>query len=269
MLRRLFGMSRTLDERVAIVTGGSREIGAAMADALAAEGAAVVITHHDAPELAAEVVGRITDEGGRALAVQADLSRVAENLRVVERTVGEYGRVDVFVANAGVTVRAPFLETDEATWDTALDLNLKGAYFGAQAAARQMASQRGAAPDDAYGGRIVFSSSVNALVAIPENSAYAVSKAALAHLATVLAVELGAHGITVNALAIGATVNARNLEEDADYAARWAEVTPVGRVGTPGDVASALAYLVSPGASMISGHTLTIDGGWSGLGKVP
>ncbi len=262
-------MSRELDGRVAIVTGGSREIGAAMADALAAEGAAVVITHHDAPELAAEVVGRITDEGGRALAIRADLSRVDDSRRLVERTVHEFGRVDAFVANAGVTMRAPYLEMDEETWDTVVDLNLKGAYFGAQAAARQMAAQRLEAPDDPYGGRIVFSSSVNGLVAIPENSAYAASKAALAHLATVLAVELGVHGITVNALAIGATVNARNLEDDPDYTDHWAEVTPVGRVGTPQDVAAALAYLVSSGASMISGHTLTIDGGWSGIGKVP
>ena len=262
-------MGRTLDGRVAIVTGGSREIGAAMADALAAEGAAVVVSHHDAPDLAAEVVERIVDEGGRALAVQADLSRVADNRRLVERATTEFGRVDVFVANAGVTMRAPYLEMDEQTWDTVVDLNLKGAYFGAQAAARRMAAQRRDAPDDAYGGRIVFSSSVNGLVAIPENSAYAATKAGLAHLATVLAVELGSHGITVNALAIGATLNARNLDEDADYAERWAAVTPVGRVGTPEDVANAVSYLVSPGASMISGHTLAVDGGWSGIGAVP
>lgn len=262
-------MGRTLDGRVAIVTGGSREIGAAMADALAAEGAAVVVSHHDAPDLAAEVVERIVDEGGRALAVQADLSRVADNRRLVERATAEFGRVDVFVANAGVTMRAPYLEMDEQTWDTVVDLNLKGAYFGAQAAARRMAAQRRDAPDDTYGGRIVFSSSVNGLVAIPENSAYAATKAGLAHLATVLAVELGSHGITVNALAIGATLNARNLDEDADYAERWAAVTPVGRVGTPEDVANAVSYLVSPGASMISGHTLAVDGGWSGIGAVP
>ncbi|MBA2295774.1 MAG: glucose 1-dehydrogenase [Actinobacteria bacterium] len=262
-------MSRSLDGRVAIVTGGSREIGAAMADALAADGAAVVVSHHDAPDLAGEVASRIIDEGGRALAVQADLSHPTENRRLVERTVDEFGRLDVFVANAGVTKRKSFLEMDEETWDTLVDLNLKGAYFGAQAAARTIAAQRADDPEDSYGGRIVFSSSVNGLVAIPDNSAYAATKAALSHLATVLAVELGPHGITVNALAIGATVNERNLADDPDYDAHWAEVTPTGRVGTPQDVAAALAYLVSPGAAMVSGHTLTVDGGWSGVGNVP
>ena len=125
-----------------MVTGASSEIGATMADALAAEGAAVVATFNETPGLAQEVAERIVAEGGRALALQADLSRVAENQRVVERTVAEFGRLDVFVANAGVTLRAPFLEMEEDVWDTLVDLNLKGAYFGAQAAARQMVAQR-------------------------------------------------------------------------------------------------------------------------------
>ena len=240
-----------------------------MADALAAEGAAVVISQHEAPELAREVVDRILDEGGRALAVQADLSRVADNERLVERAVAEFGRLDIFVANAGVSLRGPFLEFDEKTWDTLVDLNLKGAYFGAQLAARQMVVQREREPDDAFGGRIVFSSSVQGLVAIRDNSAYAATKAALSHAATVIAAELGPHGITVNALGIGATLNARNLEEDPGYAEHWAGVIPTGRVGTPADVAAALTYLVSPAASMVSGHTLVVDGGWSGIGDVP
>lgn len=251
------------------MTGGSREIGAALADALAAEGAAVVVSHHDAPELAGEVVDRIVNEGGRALAVQADLSRVADNERLVERAVTEYGRLDIFVANAGVSLRAPFLELDEETWDTLVGLNLKGAYFGAQRAARQMVLQREREPEDTYGGRIVFSSSVQGLVAIRDNSAYAATKAALSHAATVIAAELGPFGITVNALGIGATVNARNLEEDPGYAEHWAGVTPMGRVGTPADVAAALTYLVSPAATMVSGHTLVVDGGWTGVGDVP
>ena len=262
-------MSRSLAGRVAVVTGASSEIGATMADALAAEGAAVVTTYHEHPGRAEEVTQRIVAEGGRALALEADLSRVAESARVVERTVSELGGLDIFVANAGVTQRAPFLETDEDVWDTLVDLNLKGAYFGAQAAARQMVTRRERERDDDYGGRIVLSSSVNALVAIADNSAYAATKAALAHLARVLALELGPHGITVNALGIGATVNDRNLEDDPAYAEHWADVTPTGRVGTPEDVASALVYLVSPGAAMVSGHILTVDGGWSSVGNVP
>ena len=106
-------------------------------------------------------------------------------------------------------------------------------------------------------------------LAIAGLSAYAVTKAALMHLARVLALELGAHGITVNALAIGATVNERNLADDPDYPSHWAGVVPAGRAGTPGDVAAALAFLVSDEAEMVNGHTLTIDGGWSGAGRIP
>ena len=261
--------ARSLSGRVAVVTGASQEIGAAMAEALAAHGAGVVIAHHGAPELAEAVVGRIQAAGGRAIAIDGDLSLVADNRLLVERTVEELGRLDVFVANAGLTRWAPFLEVDEETWDTVVDLNLKGSYFGAQAAARQMAAQRRTAPDDHFGGRIVFSSSVTGTLAVANLSAYAVTKAALMHLARVLALELGAHGITVNALAIGATINERNLADDPGYAEHWAGVVPTGRTGTPTDVASALAFLVSAEAAQVTGHTLAVDGGWSGVGRTP
>jgi len=256
------GGATPLFGRVAIVTGASHEIGAAMAEELAARGAAVVVAHHGALALAEGVVERIRAAGGRAVEVDGDLSRVSDNRRLVERTVAELGRLDVFVANAGLTRWAPFLDVDEETWDTVVDLNLKGSYFGAQAAARQMVRQ-------GDGGRIVFSSSVTGTLAIANASAYAVTKAGLQHMARVLALELGAHGITVNALAIGATVNERNLADDPEYAEHWAGVLPSGRAGTPGDVASALGFLASPAAAMVTGHTLTVDGGWSGVGCTP
>jgi 3-oxoacyl-[acyl-carrier protein] reductase len=244
------------------VTGASREIGAAMAEALAVSGAAVAVAHHGEPDRAAAVVGRIHERGGTAIAVDGDLSRVADNVALVDRTVEQLGRLDVFVANAGLTRWAPFLDVDEATWDTVAELNLKGSYFGAQAAARRMVEQ-------GDGGRIVFSSSVTGSRAIPNLSAYAVTKAALQHMATVLALELGPHGITVNAISIGATVNERNLTDDPEYAQHWAGVLPSGRVGHPEDVAAALSYLVSPDAAMVTGHTLTVDGGWTGMGTTP
>jgi 3-oxoacyl-[acyl-carrier protein] reductase len=105
--------------------------------------------------------------------------------------------------------------------------------------------------------------------AIPNLSAYSVTKAGLQHMAAVLALELGTHGITVNALAIGATVNERNLVDDPAYAEHWAGVLPSGRAGTPGDVAAALGFLVSPEAAQVTGHTLTVDGGWSAVGRTP
>jgi NAD(P)-dependent dehydrogenase (short-subunit alcohol dehydrogenase family) len=188
-----------LQGKVAIVTGASREIGAAMAEALAGAGAAVLVAHHGESELADQVVGRISAAGGRALAHDADLSGVAANQGMVARAVEAFGRLDILVANAGLTVWGAFLDTTEAAWDTVANLNLKGSFFGAQAAARQMISQ-GRAPDG-YGGRIIFSSSVTGVQAAPNLAAYGITKAGLRHMARVLAPELGPHGITVNALA--------------------------------------------------------------------
>lgn len=250
------------ERRVAIVTGASRELGAEMAAALARTGAAVVVAHHGEGTLAESVVSGIRSAGGVALTFDANLATVGANRKLVDFAVDELGRLDVFVANAGLTRWSPFLEMDEATWDEVVDLNLKGSYFGAQAAARRMVAQ-------GDGGRIVFSSSVAGIVTAGNLSAYGVTKAGLAHMARALAVELGQHGITANALAIGATVNERNLADDPRYAEHWAEVTPTGRVGTPQDVAAALVYLASPAAAMISGHTLTVDGGWSHVGMTP
>jgi NAD(P)-dependent dehydrogenase (short-subunit alcohol dehydrogenase family) len=269
---------KILEGKVAIVTSGSREIGAAMAEALAGAGAAVVVAHHAAPELAEATVARIHAAGGQALAEMADLSSVADNRRLVARAVEAFGRLDIFVANAGITMWGPALEVEEATWDTVVDLNLKGSFFGAQAAARQMVAQRSAAAGDPrdpsgsrdpYGGRIVLSSSVTGVVAVPNCSAYAVTKAGLRHMAKVLALEFGQYGITVNALGIGATVNERNLGDDPDYEAHWAGVIPTGRCGQPEDAAAALLYLVSPEARMVNGHTLMLDGGWATVGNVP
>lgn len=252
----------SLEGRVAVVTGASSEIGAAMAEALSGRGAAVVVAHNDEPEMVEPLVTRIRAAGGRAVPHSGDLSRIEDNERLVEHAVDELGRVDIFAANAGLTRWAPFLEVDETTWDAVVDLNLKGSFFGAQAAARRMAAQ-------GSGGRIVFSSSVTGDLAIANLSVYAVTKAALKHMATVLALELGPHGITVNALAIGATVNQRNLADDPDYAEHWAGVIPTGRVGHPEDVAAALLFLASDEAAMVTGHTLAVDGGWSGVGRTP
>jgi NAD(P)-dependent dehydrogenase (short-subunit alcohol dehydrogenase family) len=115
----------------------------------------------------------------------------------------------------------------------------------------------------------VFSSSVTGRLTVPNLSAYAVAKAALRHMATVLAVELGRHAITVNALEIGATVNERNLRDDPDYERHWGAVIPTGRAVQPVDLAAALAFLASPEAAMVTGHTLTVDGGWTAVGHVP
>jgi 3-oxoacyl-[acyl-carrier protein] reductase len=251
-----------LADNVAIVTAASREIGAAMAGRLARDGCAVLLAHYGELARATAVLETIRTAGGRAALHEADLSSVAACAALVARAVELFGRLDIMAANAGVTINRPFLETDEPTWDTLFDTNVKSAYFCAQAAAKQMIAQGG-------GGRIVFSSSVTGIQACDGLSAYGITKAALRHMARTLASELGPHRITVNALGIGAIVNERNLADDPAYAARWAAVTPLGRVGTPEDVAAALMLLVSPDADWITGQTLVVDGGWTLRSVVP
>ena len=253
-------LSKPLAGKVGVVTGASREIGAAMAEALAARGAAVVVSHFREPELAEATVERIRAAGGSALAHDADCSQVAETRRLVERATREFGRLDVFVANAGLTMWAPFLEYTEAAWDTVMDLNLKGSFFAAQAAAQQMIRQ-------GTPGSIVFSSSGTGVMAVSRLSAYGISKAGLRQMARCLALELGPHRIAVNALGIGPIVNARNLADDPEYDAHWARVSPAGRAGRPDDVARALLFLVEN--PFITGETLMVDGGWTITAQTP
>ncbi len=243
-----------LTGRVAIVTGASREIGAAMATGLARRGAAVLVAHHDEPALADATVAAIVRTGGRALAHDCDCSRVDANAAMVARAVEAFGRLDLFVANAGLTSWGAFLDYTEEAWDTVADLNLKGSFFGAQAAARQMIAQR-------TPGAIVFSSSIAGVQAIPFLAAYGVTKAGLRHMARCLAVELGAHRITVNAIGIGPTLNARNLADDPDYDAHWGALLPAGRAARPDDIADALLYLAQ--SPYVTGETLMVDGGWT------
>lgn len=246
----------------AIVTGASREIGAAMVEALAGAGYHVLASHYGEAERVAALLERVRAGGGRVIAHEADLSSLAANQALVERAVAEFGRLDLLAANAGLTIAAPFLETTESIWDTLFDLNLKGSYFGAQAAAKQMIAQGG-------GGRIVFSSSVTGIQACRNLSAYGITKAALQHMARVIGLELAPHRITVNAIGIGAILNDRNLADDPDYEAHWDAITPLGRVGQPADIANALLYLASDQASWVTGHTLLVDGGWTMQSPLP
>ncbi len=246
-----------LKDRVAIVTGASREIGAAMALALAREGAAVVVSYFGEPDRAEATADRIHAAGGRAITFRADSSQRADNFALVAAAVESFGRLDIFVANAGITKFGRFIDYSESSFDMVAGLNFKGSFFGAQAAAQQMLGQ----PRDDYGGRIVFSSSVVGSTAVPGLAAYGATKAAINYLAKALAAELSPSGITVNAIGIGATTNERNLRDDPNYAENWGRVLPIGRALTPEDSAAALLYLVSPAASAVTGITLPVDGG--------
>ena len=254
------GVRPSLAGKAAIVTGASREIGAAIAEALAAQGAAVLVAHFNEPELAEAVAARIRAGRGTALTHNADLSSITAGRELIQRAVREFGRLDVYAANAGITHWSSFLDYTEAGWDTVVDLNLKGSFFSAQAAARQMVAQGNP-------GSIVFSASVTGLRALANGSAYGITKAGLIHMARCLALELGPHRLSVNALVIGATLNERNLKDDPDYDAHWQKVTPAGRPAHPDDVARALLYLVEN--PFITGNALVIDGGWTIQSPMP
>ena len=257
-----------LANKVALVTGANREIGAAMAESLAAQGATVMAAYYGETERVAPIVERIHAAGGIIETVDADLRQVSECRRVIATAVERFGRVDILAANAGLTLGQPFLDADEVTFDTLINLNLKGSFFSAQAAARQMVAQ--GVPEGIHAPyRIVFTSSVTGLRAAVGSAVYGVTKAGLRHMARTLAAELGGHGITVNAIAPGAISNQRNLSHEPQYDQVWGDIVPAGRVGQPQDIANALAFLVSPEAEWITGQTLVVDGGWTTLGYYP
>ena len=249
-----------LQGKVAVVTGASREIGAAVAQRLALDGAKVLISHYAEPELAEANAKAIRERGGVVSVMEADLTGIEANYDLVARCVSDFGRLDFFIANAGVTVFANMMHTDDAIWHTVFDLNVKGSYFGAQAAGKQMLKQ-------SSGGRIVFSSSVAGIRAPVGLSAYSITKAALRQMTKVVSAELAPHGIRVNAVGIGAVVNARNLRHEPDYVEQWARTNPLGRVVYPDDIAGAVRFLVSPDADMITGQTLVVDGGFLTAGR--
>jgi 3-oxoacyl-[acyl-carrier protein] reductase len=249
------------NNKVAIVTGASREIGAAIATRLAQDGCAIFLCHCAEAELAEAHAMNIRANGSKVIVHEADLSTVETNTEMIARCVKDFGRLDFLIANAGITVFKDFIETDESTFNKLFDLNVKGSFFGAQAAAKQMILQ-------GQGGRILFSSSVTGIRAAPGLSAYSITKAALRHMALSLATELGKHKITVNALGIGAVLNERNLKQDPNYAETWGDWNPIGRVLYPNDVANAVRFLVSDEAESITGQTIVVDGGWSFGGKM-
>ena len=240
--------------RVAAITGGALGIGRATARLFAAEGALVVLgdVQVDAAEGVAE---EIVQRGGRALAVGVDVGDAAQVQAFVERTVDEFGRLDVMFANAGIAHSAPFLEHAEAQWHRVLRVNLTGVFLCCQLAARQMVTQGGR-------GRIITTASINGFRGVENLVGYNVAKAGVIELTKTMAVELAQHGITVNAIA-PAQIDTRLTRGFSDDArARRAERIPMGRFGDVDEVAKAALFLASDDASFVTGHTLAVDGGY-------
>ena len=241
----------------ALVTGAARGIGRAIAIALAQAGADVALGFRDL-HAAGDVADAVRALGRRALPLQMNVARPAEISSAVAQAVGHFGRIDILVNNAGIGPPNPAESVTEADFDATVAINLKGTFFVSQAVGRAMIAA-------GRGGRIVNLSSQAGFVALPTESIYCMTKAAIAHLTKCLAVEWAPHGINVNAVAptfIRTPGTLKWLEDDSfrnDLLAR----IPLGRVGEPPDVAASVVFLCSPAAAMITGTTLLIDGGWT------
>jgi glucose 1-dehydrogenase len=244
-----------LSGKVAVITGAARGIGRACAERFLSDGCKVVISDVDGDNLA-----RTAGELGRPddlRTIVCDVAKRADVDRLVATAVKEFGRIDIMVNNAGVARNQEFLDITETDFDEIIGINLKGAFFGVQAAAKQMVAQGG-------GGVIINMSSVNALLAIPSLATYAISKGGMKQLTSVAAVALAPHNIRV--VAVGPGTILTDMVATAIFnseAARQSVLsrTPIGRGGEAGEVASVVAFLASDDASYITGQTIYPDGG--------
>ena len=252
-----------LTDQVAIITGGARGIGLAIAKRYVAEGASVVIA--DIDQAAGEAAAAALGAKCRFLAADVGAARDAENL--IAETVRLFGRLDILVNNAAIVHGADFLDIAEADFDRVLRVNLKGAFLVGQAAARRMVAERRAG---APAGTIINMSSINAVVAIPNQVPYCVAKGGLDQLTKVMALSLAPHGIRVNAIGPGSIMTdiLKAVATDREAKRRILARTPLGRIGEADEIASIAVFLACADSSYITGHTIYADGGRLALNYV-
>ena len=244
-----------LKEKVALVTGGSRGIGAATALAFADAGASVVVNYAHREDAAARVVADARARGARTIAVRADVARVDDVRRLFDIALAQFGRIDILVANAGIWKRSEIENLDEASWQETIDVNLKGVYACCRLAAAEMKKQGT--------GRIITVSSTAGQRGEAFYSHYAASKGGVISFTKALAAELGPFGITVNSVAAGwvETDMAAEALRDATELEKIKSLIPLGRVAAPDDIAGPILFLASGLARHITGEILNVNGG--------
>ena len=243
---------KRLEGKVAVITGAGRGIGAAIARRFAAEGASLVL--NSLSDSAAKVVEEITAAGGKALAVQGDVSKADDVAKVIDAAVSTFGRLDILINNAGITRDGLLMRMSEEEWDAVMDTNLKSVYLCCRAALRPMLKSRG-------GGRIISLSSVIGLSGNAGQANYAASKAGIIGFTKSLAKELSSRQVTVNAIAPGFIVTDMTAGMSEEAKQTLLKRIPLGTLGSAEDIASIAAFLTSDEAKYITGQTLTVDGG--------
>ena len=249
-----------LKEKVAIVTGAGQGIGLEICKQLISAGAKVLLNDLDS-DLAEEAVTKIEGNKRNCIAFPGDCADIALIQEMVDMAVAEFGKLDIVVANAGITLFGDFLTYPPESFFKVMEVNLGGSFFLAKAAANQIIKQD-------TGGSIVFMSSVTGHQAHKNLAAYGMSKAALEMLAKHLVVELSPYKINVNTIAPGATITQRTLKEE-NYTETWEKLTPMGRLAQVDDIAQAVLFMVSDGAKHITGQSLVVDGGWTSISPSP
>jgi glucose 1-dehydrogenase len=247
-----------LDQKVAIVTGADSGIGRGIAIQFAKEGATVVVNYAHAQDKAEEVRQIIEQNKGKALVIQADVSQYQQAMGLIQQTVEHFNRLDIMVNNAGMEIHSPFLDVTEEQWDRVLNVDLKGAFFCAQAAAREMVQCKTA-------GRIINISSVHEDLAMPQNAPYCCAKGGIRMMMRTICLELAPYNITVNNIAPGAihTPIDADVEADPEKMAALLKEIPLHRMGQPEEVAGLALFLASDAAAYVTGSTYVIDGGLS------
>ncbi len=244
----------SLQGKTALVTGASKGVGKGVALGLAKQGCDLILNYNSDAAGVEATAAEIRALGRDAFVVQADVGYRSEVERMCSEARRFRGKLDILVNNAGVQTWKPLLDLEDEDWDRVLRTNLKGCFLGTQVAAKWMIEQ-------GVSGRIVNIGSGSNKLAFPNLASYTASKGGIEMLTKVAAAELGQYGITVNCVAPGAVEIERTKLEAADYGKTWANLTPIGRVGNPSDVAAAVCFLAGDESAFVTGQTIWVDGG--------